>query len=93
LLPAGPAERARVRMLEEVMDTHFEPIAWGMTEVNWFRRAEGELAETLRASARAQTEGFFAWLERELGEHDGPTARPSAGASFRWSRIEPLAGR
>ncbi|HEY2750533.1 MAG TPA: glutathione S-transferase family protein [Phenylobacterium sp.] len=70
MLPASAAERARVRMVEEVMDTHFEPIAWGLAELNWFRRAEGELAETLRASAKTQTEGFFAWLERELGERE-----------------------
>jgi glutathione S-transferase/RNA polymerase-associated protein len=67
LLPASPAERARVRMLEEVMDTHFEPINWGMGELNWFRRAEGALADTLRAKAADQTRGYFAWLERELG--------------------------
>src|SRR6202046_711508 len=30
LLPRSPAERARVRMLEEVMDTHFESIHWGL---------------------------------------------------------------
>jgi glutathione S-transferase/RNA polymerase-associated protein len=70
MLPASPAERARVRMVEEVMDSHFEPIAWGLAELNYFRRAEGELAETLRASAKTQTEGFFAWLERELGERE-----------------------
>jgi len=70
MLPASAAERARVRMVEEVMDTHFEPIAWGLAELNWFRRAEGALAETLRASAKTQTEGFFAWLERELGERE-----------------------
>ncbi len=67
LLPASPAERARVRILEEVMDTHFEPINWGMGELNWFRRAEGVLADTLRAKAADQTRGYFAWLERELG--------------------------
>jgi glutathione S-transferase len=66
LLPADPAERARVRMIEEVMDTHFEPINWGLAEIVWFRRAEGGLAETLRANARMQTEGYFAWLERQL---------------------------
>ncbi len=67
LLPASPAERARVRMLEEVMDTHFEPINWAMGELNWFRRAEGVLADTLRTRAADQTKGFFAWLERQLG--------------------------
>jgi glutathione S-transferase len=68
LLPAGAAERARVRMLEEVMDTHFEAINWGLSEVRAFRRATGELAQTIEARAAEQTHGFFAWLERQLGE-------------------------
>src|SRR6266851_2177549 len=54
LLPAGAAERARVRMIEEVMDTHFEAINWGLGEISWFRRAEGELARSLTANAARQ---------------------------------------
>ncbi|TAJ69689.1 MAG: glutathione S-transferase family protein [Phenylobacterium sp.] len=65
--PAGAAERARVRMLEEVMDTHFEAINWGLSEVRWFGRAKGEQAEALTAAARRQTDGFYAWLEGQLG--------------------------
>ena len=68
LLPASPADRARVRMIEEVMDTHFEAVNWGMGELNWFRRAEGDLAKTLTDTAARQTQGFFAWLEDQLGE-------------------------
>ena len=68
MLPASAAERARVRMLEEVMDTHYEAINWGLSELKWFRRAEGELAATITANAKRQTEGFFAWLEKQLGE-------------------------
>ena len=67
LLPASPADRARVRMLEEIMDTHYEAINWGLGEVGWFKRADGELAATLVANAKRQTEGFFAWLEGQLG--------------------------
>ena len=66
LLPAGAAERARVRMIEEIMDTHYEAINWGLGEIGWFKRAEGELAATLRASAERQTHGFYGWLERQL---------------------------
>src|SRR5882757_7327959 len=47
LLPQTPAERARVRMLEEVMDTHFEPITWGLGEIRNFKRATGALAEQI----------------------------------------------
>ncbi len=82
LLPAGAAERARVRMLEEVMDTHYEAINWALGEVGWFRRAEGELADTLRSNAARQTQGFHAWLERELGERTWFN-----GADFGWGDL------
>ena len=82
LLPAGAAERARVRMIEEVMDTHYEAINWAMGEINWFRRAEGDFAEALKARAAEQTAGFLAWLERQLG------GRPwFNGASFGWGDL------
>ena len=45
MLPASPADRARVRMIEEVMDTHFEAVNWGLGELNWFRRAHGNSRE------------------------------------------------
>ena len=70
LLPASPADRARVRMIEEVMDTHYEAINWGLMEVGWFKRAEGELAATLVAAATAQTHGFYHWLEGQLADRD-----------------------
>jgi glutathione S-transferase/RNA polymerase-associated protein len=70
MLPASPAERARVRMLEEVMDTHFEAINWGLSELRWFRRAEGDQAAMLEEAAARQTQGYFAWLERQLGERE-----------------------
>lgn len=82
MLPASPAERARVRMLEEVMDTHFEAINWGLSEIRWFRRAEGELAQTLLSKAAEQTQGFFTWLEGQLGE------RPwFNGETFGWGDL------
>ena len=82
LLPAGPAERARVRMLEEVLDTHFEAINWAMGEINWFRRAEGDLAAALKARAAEQTRGFYAWLGRALGDRDWFN-----GAAFGWGDL------
>ncbi len=82
LLPASPAERARVRMIEEVMDTHYEAINWAMGEISWFRRATGALAETLTARAGEQTQGFLAWLERQLGD-----AAWFNGASFGWGDL------
>ena len=68
LRPAAAADRARVRMLEEVMDTHYEAINWGLSELRWFKRAEGDQAAAIEANAKAQTEDFFAWLERQLGD-------------------------
>lgn len=68
MLPPGAADRARVRMLEEVMDTHYEAINWGLSEIRWFRRAEGAAAEALFAEAKRQTAGFHSWLEGQLGD-------------------------
>jgi glutathione S-transferase len=82
LLPSGAAERARVRMIEEVMDTHYEAINWAMGEINWFRRAEGDQAEALKAKAAAQTAGFMSWLEKQLGR------RPwFNGEAFGWGDL------
>ncbi len=68
LMPRDPLERARVRMIEEVVDTQMEAIHWGLMELHVFKRAEGALAETLDARARAQIDGIHGWLERQLGE-------------------------
>lgn len=70
LLPASPVDRARVRMIEEVVDTHLEAVNWGLSELRWFRRAEGPLGEELGARAGGQVRGYFAWLERELGDRE-----------------------
>ena len=82
MLPKSPADRARVRMLEEVMDTHFEPINWGLSELRWFKRAEGEQAQAIEAAAGRQLAGFFAWLERQLGAREWFN-----GASFGWGDL------
>ena len=66
LLPASPAARARVRTLEEVMDTHYEAINWGLAEIFAFGRAKGELAQRLVARAAEQTAALQAWLEPQL---------------------------
>lgn len=70
LLPPAPADRARVRMLEEVMDTHYEAINWALSEIRAFRRAEGAEAETLLGAAGRQLAGFHGWLERQLGDRE-----------------------
>ena len=82
LLPASAADRARVRMLEEVMDTHFEAINWGLSELRWFKRAQGEQAAAMEAAAGRQTRGFFTWLEDRLGERAWFN-----GAAFGWGDL------
>ena len=79
LLPPSPAERARVRMLEDVMDTQYEAVNWGILEIEGFKRATGPLRGQLLARAAEQTAKLQAWLERQL---DG---RPWFNdASFGW---------
>ena len=68
LLPSSPADRARVRMIEEVCDTYYEPINWAGFEVRVFQRATGELADRLLARASEQVAGVNAYLDRQLGK-------------------------
>lgn len=70
MLPSDAAERARVRMIEDVMDCHYEPINWGLGELNNFKRATGELKDRIMSRAGEQIAGLHAWLERELGDRD-----------------------
>jgi glutathione S-transferase len=82
LLPASPAERARVRMLEEAMDTHYEPINWALGEIHFFRRATGELAKALTERAAAQATRWRAWLAAQLGARTWFT-----GDAFGWGDL------
>ena len=82
LLPAGPAERARVRMIEEVCDTHYEAINWGLGEITRFGRAEGALKAALVAKAREQIGGIQSWLGRQLGAADWFN-----GTAFGWGDL------
>jgi len=65
-LPESAAERARVRMLEELCDTQLEAVNWGLMEIRFFKRLEGDEAEATVARARAQLDRCFGRLEREL---------------------------
>jgi glutathione S-transferase/RNA polymerase-associated protein len=67
LLPTTPLERARVRMIEEVMDTHFEAITWGLSEIRNFGRAEGPAAARLEANAATEIGRWYEWLGKQLG--------------------------
>lgn len=82
LMPREPKARAKARMIEEAMDTHYEPINWGLGEIRWFKRAEGEQARVIEARAAGQARGFFAWLERQLGDGEW-----FGGAAFGWADL------
>ncbi len=82
LLPAGAAERARVRMVEELCDTYYEAVNWAIFEIRLFQRATGEFAERLEARAAEQRAGCNAYLDRALG------SRPYFnGEAFGWGDL------
>ena len=82
LLPVGAAARARVRMIEEVMDTQYEAATWGMMEMLVFGRAAGSLGDALMAKAKTQLAGLNTWAEAQLGD-----AQWFNGAAFGWGDI------
>jgi glutathione S-transferase/RNA polymerase-associated protein len=82
MLPSSPAERARVRMIEEICDTYYEAINWALYEVRVFKRATGALAETLVARAGEQIAAVNGRLERELGGREWFN-----GAAFGWGDL------
>jgi glutathione S-transferase len=82
LLPAAPAERARVRMIEDTMDTHFEAITWGLSEIRNFGRASGEQAEAMMTRGGQQITGWYRWLEQQLGGRQWFN-----GESFGWGDL------
>lgn len=82
LLPVGAAERARVRMLEELCDTYYEAVNWAIFEIRVFQRATGDLAERLEARAASQRAGCNAYLERALG-----TRSYFNGDAFGWGDL------
>lgn len=82
LLPRDPAARAEARMIEDLCDTLYEAVNWGLSEIRWFKRAEGEQAEQMKATAARQTAELQAWLAAKLGD------RPwFNGESFGWADL------
>jgi glutathione S-transferase len=70
LRPASPEAKARVRMLEDVMDTHFEAITWGLSELKNFGRGEAALSEEMFDRGLGQIRQWYQWLEQQLGKAD-----------------------
>ncbi len=82
LLPKEPAARARVRMIEDVMDGLYEPNNWGVMEVTRFKRASGALADRLVGFAKSNIDQLQHWLDAQLG--DKPYFN---GDTFGWGDI------
>jgi glutathione S-transferase len=70
LLPREPTARARARMIEEAMDTHYEAINWGLIEIKILGRAAGAVGTQLVAKAVQQAAGWRRWLTAQLGGAD-----------------------
>ncbi len=82
LLPASAADRARVRMIEDLVDTHYEAITWGLSEIANFKRATGDQAAAMQAKAGEELSALHAWLEGQLGD------RPwFNGEAFGWGDL------
>ena len=69
-------------MIEEFMDTYYEPINWGLGEINFFGRAKGELAETIVSNAKQHAQKCRQWLTKQLGDREWFN-----GERFGWSDI------
>lgn len=85
MMPGRPVDRARMRMIEEVCDTHYEAINWGLGEVRFFKRGGETLGPVLRAKAEEQTAHLHAWLDAQLDDHEWLT-----GERFGWGDLSAL---
>ncbi|KAH8897753.1 glutathione S-transferase [Thozetella sp. PMI_491] len=82
LRPSDPESRARARMIEDVCDSQYEAINWGMGEIENFKRLEGVQAEQLRNQAKHQVAQLHEWLTFQLG-----SAEWFGGESFGWADV------
>ncbi|OPK10310.1 glutathione S-transferase family protein [Pseudomonas sp. VI4.1] len=82
LLPRDPVARAEARMIEDVCDTLYEAVNWGVSEVRWYKRAEGDLAAAMTDAAARQTSELQAWLAAKLGDRLW-----FGGETFGWADI------
>jgi stringent starvation protein A len=83
-------DRAKQRLIEEVVDTQYEAVNWGLAEVRWYKRAEGELAESLESNGKHHTKVLQEWLKEQLGE-----SPYFAGERFGWAdcAVAPMVNR
>ena len=65
--PVRADERVRVRMIEEMMDTEYEAVNWGIREVKVYDRAvDDEQTDRLLTRASIQLQRLWNRLERDL---------------------------
>jgi glutathione S-transferase len=79
--PESPLARARCREVEEVCDTHYEAINWGLGEIRFFGRGAGQ-AERLKGVAAAETAALQSWLSNHVGASGWMT-----GERFGWADL------
>jgi glutathione S-transferase/RNA polymerase-associated protein len=82
LFPADPAARAKCRIIEDVMDTHFEAISWGLGELHHFKRGDEATRAKIEQHAARQIAAFMDWLSGQLGEADW-----FSGDAFGWGDL------
>lgn len=82
LLPADAMARAKARMIEEIVDTHYEAITWGLSEIANFKRATGDQAVAMQTKAGEQLARLNGWLDRQLDGKDWLN-----GDSFGWADV------
>jgi glutathione S-transferase/RNA polymerase-associated protein len=82
LLPTAAVDRARARMIEDICDTQFEAINWGILEIRFFKRGDATLGEAMLARAAEQTAHMHAWLESALADRDW-----LVGDAFGWADL------
>jgi glutathione S-transferase len=70
LMPEDPGARAKALLIQSVMDTRYDPINWGLTELLLIRGVGGEDAVRVRNMAEQRASKLNSWLETQLGEAD-----------------------
>lgn len=82
LMPVNPFARARARTIEDVFDTQWEAINWGLGELYYFYRGDDTSRQALRTAAEHDADIMYRWLERQLADFEW-----LSGDRFGWSDI------
>jgi len=82
MTPSTPAARARMRMIEEICDTHWEAINWGAGRGAVLSARGNDPGSSPSESYADQLEHIYAWLETALGNSEWLT-----GDRFGWGDL------